>query len=42
MVLGEDVVVMENALLRGRAEHPLVVGDAVLVGPHAHLNGARI
>ncbi len=42
VVLGEDVVVMENALLRGRPEHPLVVGDAVLVGPHAHLNGARI
>ncbi len=42
VVLGEDVVVMENTLLRGRAEHPLVVGDAVLVGPHAHLNGARI
>ena len=42
VVLGEDVVVMENAVLRGRPEHPLVIGDAVLVGPHAHLNGARI
>jgi carbonic anhydrase/acetyltransferase-like protein (isoleucine patch superfamily) len=42
VVLGKDVVVMENAVLRGRPEHPLVVGDAVLVGPHAHLNGARI
>jgi carbonic anhydrase/acetyltransferase-like protein (isoleucine patch superfamily) len=40
--LGEDVVVMENAVLRGRSEHPLVIGDAVLVGPHAHLNGAGI
>ncbi len=42
VVLSEDVVVMENAVLRGRSEHPLVIGDAVLVGPHAHLNGARI
>ena len=42
VVLGENVVVMENAVLRGRPEHPLVVGDAVLIGPHAHLNGARI
>jgi carbonic anhydrase/acetyltransferase-like protein (isoleucine patch superfamily) len=42
VVLGEDIVVVENAVLRGRPEHPLVVGDAVLVGPHAHLNGARI
>ncbi|MGB3830050.1 MAG: gamma carbonic anhydrase family protein [Ornithinimicrobium sp.] len=40
--VGADVVVMENALLRGRTEHPLTVGDAVLVGPHAHLNGAHV
>ena len=42
IVLGEDVLVMENAVLRGRPDHPLVLGDAVLVGPHSHLNGARI
>jgi carbonic anhydrase/acetyltransferase-like protein (isoleucine patch superfamily) len=42
VTLGEDVLVMENAVLRGRADHPLSVGDAVLVGPHAHLNGAVI
>jgi gamma-carbonic anhydrase len=40
--IGSDVLVMENAVLRGRAEHPLVIGDAVLVGPHAHLNGTTI
>ena len=40
--VGADVLVMEQAVLRGRAEHPLVVGDAVLVGPHAHLNGTTI
>jgi gamma-carbonic anhydrase len=39
---GADVVVMENALVRGRAGHPAVLGDAVLVGPHAHVNGATI
>ena len=42
ITIGEDVVVMENALLRGRPHHPLEIGDAVLVGPHAHLNGATI
>ncbi len=42
VVIGDDVVVMENAVLRGRPEHPLVVGDAVLIGPHTHLSGARI
>ncbi|MDG4861769.1 gamma carbonic anhydrase family protein [Streptomyces sp. T-3] len=39
---GADVVVMENALVRGRAEHPAVIGDAVLIGPHAHINGATV
>ncbi|WP_246485846.1 gamma carbonic anhydrase family protein [Kribbella qitaiheensis] len=38
--LGENSVVMENALVRGRADHPALIGDAVLVGPHAHVNGA--
>ena len=40
--VGARCVVMENAVLRGRARHPLVLGDDVLVGPHAHLNGARV
>lgn len=39
---GADVVVMEHALVRGRASHPSVLGDAVLIGPHAHVNGATI
>src|SRR4051794_3990865 len=42
ITLGEDVLVMEHALLRGRADHPLRLGDAVLVGPHTHLNGATV
>jgi gamma-carbonic anhydrase len=41
-VLGKRCIVMENAVLRGRESHPTVLGDHVLVGPHAHLNGARI
>jgi carbonic anhydrase/acetyltransferase-like protein (isoleucine patch superfamily) len=42
VVLGENVLVMENAVLRGRHHSPLTIGDSVLVGPHAHLNGATI
>ena len=42
VVVGSDVVVMEHALLRGRAGHPVTVGDAVLVGPHTHLNGTTV
>jgi carbonic anhydrase/acetyltransferase-like protein (isoleucine patch superfamily) len=40
--VGDDVVVMENALVRGRGTHPAILGDAVLIGPHAHVNGATI
>lgn len=40
--IGADVLVMENAVLRGRADHPLHIGEAVLIGPHAHLNGTWI
>ena len=40
--LGDDVVVMEHALVRGRARTPARVGDAVLIGPNAHLNGTTV
>ena len=40
--LGERVVVMEHALVRGRAAHPVVIERDVLIGPHAPVNGARI
>jgi carbonic anhydrase/acetyltransferase-like protein (isoleucine patch superfamily) len=40
--IGDDVVIMENALLRGRSQHPVSIGNAVLIGPHVHLNGAKV
>jgi carbonic anhydrase/acetyltransferase-like protein (isoleucine patch superfamily) len=40
--IGARCVVMENALIRARAAHPVRLGDDVLVGPHAHLNGCVI
>lgn len=40
--VGARSIVMENAVIRGRARHPTVIGDDVLVGPHAHVNGARV
>jgi gamma-carbonic anhydrase len=42
VVVGSEVVIMEGALVRGRANHPATIGDAVLIGPHAHVNGATI
>ena len=40
--IGERCVVMENALVRGRGDHPTRLGDDVLVGPHAHVNGSEV
>jgi carbonic anhydrase/acetyltransferase-like protein (isoleucine patch superfamily) len=40
--IGERTVVMENALVRGRARTPARLGDDVLVGPQAHVNGAIV
>ena len=40
--VGARTVVMENALVRGRRRTPVGLGDDVLVGPHAHVNGAVV
>ncbi len=40
--VGARCVVMEQALIRGRARTPARLGDDVLVGPHAHVNGAEV
>jgi len=40
--IGEDCVVMDTAVLRGVARHPLRLGDRVLVGPRACLVGCTV
>jgi carbonic anhydrase/acetyltransferase-like protein (isoleucine patch superfamily) len=40
--LGAQSIVMESALIRGRASHPARIGRHVVVGPHAHLNGVVV
>jgi carbonic anhydrase/acetyltransferase-like protein (isoleucine patch superfamily) len=42
VTVGSQCVVMENAVVRGVLRHPVVLGDHVLVGPHAHLSGCRV
>ncbi|GAA1720418.1 hypothetical protein GCM10009809_15170 [Isoptericola hypogeus] len=42
VVVGRDSVIMEQALVRGRSGHAARVGAAVMVGPHAHVNGSVI
>jgi gamma-carbonic anhydrase len=40
--IGEECILMEHALVRGRHDHRTRLADHVLVGPHAHVNGADI
>jgi carbonic anhydrase/acetyltransferase-like protein (isoleucine patch superfamily) len=40
--VGENTVVMEQALVRGRSGHPALIGACVMIGPHAHVNGAVV
>jgi carbonic anhydrase/acetyltransferase-like protein (isoleucine patch superfamily) len=42
VVLGAGTIVMENAVVRGRERHPTSTGEHVLIGPHAHVNGAEL
>jgi carbonic anhydrase/acetyltransferase-like protein (isoleucine patch superfamily) len=42
ITLGENVIVMENALIRATATNPVHIGDHVLVGPMASVSGALI
>lgn len=40
--IGAECIVMENAVLRASARHPLSIASNCLVGPNAHLVGCRI
>lgn len=42
VTIGSQCVIMEQAVVRGTPKHPATIGDAVLVGPHAHLSGCTI
>ncbi|HEX5730252.1 gamma carbonic anhydrase family protein [Microbacterium sp.] len=42
ITLGENVIVMENALIRASSTNPVHIGDHTLVGPMASVSGATI
>ncbi len=42
IVLSENCVVMDTAVLRGVRNHPLKLGNNILVRPRAHLTGCEI
>lgn len=42
IVLGENVIVMENAIIRAAATAPVHIGDHTLIGPGASISGATV
>ena len=40
--IGNNCIIMENAVIRGTKHHPAVLGDNILVGPHAYLTGCIV
>lgn len=39
IVIGDNCIILENAVIRGTAGLPVKIGDNCLVGPNAHLAG---
>lgn len=42
VTIGNDTVIMENAVVRSMEKFPVKIGDGVLVGPHATLVGVTV
>ncbi|MFY9714857.1 MAG: gamma carbonic anhydrase family protein [Microbacterium sp.] len=42
ITLGDNVIVMENAIVRASSANPVHIGDHVLIGPGASVSGAVI
>jgi carbonic anhydrase/acetyltransferase-like protein (isoleucine patch superfamily) len=40
--VGAQCVIRENVVIRSTAQHPVDIGDYVLIGPRASLNGCRV
>lgn len=40
--IGEQCIVMENAVIRAARKHPARIGNHVLIGPRAYLSGCSI
>lgn len=42
ITIGDNCIVLENAVIRGTDKFPVLIGDNCLVGPNAHLAGCKI
>lgn len=42
IIVGRNAIIMENAVVRATPRHACTIGDFCLVGPNAHVVGARL
>jgi len=42
VTIGDNCIVLENAVIRGTDKFPVTIGDNCLVGPNAHLAGCTV
>ncbi len=42
IVVGRNVVIMDTAVVRGVRDHPVRIGENVLIGPRAYLSGCLV
>lgn len=42
ITIGNNCIVLENAVIRGTENYPVSIGNNCLIGPHAHLAGCTI
>lgn len=42
ITVGKECIVMENAVLRSSAQHPLSIGNNCLIGPQTHVVGCTV
>lgn len=42
ITIGDNCIVLENAVIRGAEHYPVVVGNNCMIGPNAHLVGCTV
>jgi carbonic anhydrase/acetyltransferase-like protein (isoleucine patch superfamily) len=42
ITIGDNCIILENAVIRGTDKFPVLIGDNCLVGPNAHLAGCTV
>ncbi len=40
--IGNNCIVMENAVIRGTKNHPVILGNSILAGPHSYMSGCTV